>query len=325
MPSKTFILGAGFSADAGFPLARDLIRDLPAWIEAERHPSAEPHLTPNLHGYPQGQFCAGWDAVDPTRSMGFEECMIAARNRLSSANQHDPTYVFHRVMRDSCGRLIWDRQRKIRQLSAAYVNFGSWFHEHHSYGLPNAIVSFNWDLLAEKILTDASVVWRYSAQSPFVPILKPHGSINWSDHMERGWRAESPEWQPIGVGSDYCYIAESPSFDPFESGANQRLRKLFLPGDPEEQGAARLIWSEAKEAIREREVVVFIGYSLPAYDSSSMKFLQRAVSGKQVEVYARSSETLDHYRRALGHVSTTVPLAFAGCPYSKSFSDAANA
>jgi hypothetical protein len=56
MPSKTFVLGAGFSADAGFPLVRTLSNDLVSWIEAEQHPSAQPHLTPNIHGYQQHTF-----------------------------------------------------------------------------------------------------------------------------------------------------------------------------------------------------------------------------------------------------------------------------
>src|SRR2546429_6445446 len=82
MPSKTFVLGAGFSADAGFPLVRTLSNDLVSWIEAEQHPSAKPHLTPNIHGYPQGQFYAGSDTVDPGRSMRFEELMMAVRDQL---------------------------------------------------------------------------------------------------------------------------------------------------------------------------------------------------------------------------------------------------
>jgi len=64
MPSKTFVLGAGFSAEAGFPLVRNLRTDVISWIETERHPSAKPHLTPYLHGYPEVQFYAGLKEID---------------------------------------------------------------------------------------------------------------------------------------------------------------------------------------------------------------------------------------------------------------------
>lgn len=317
MRSKTFILGAGFSADAGFPLVRALRNDVLSWIETEQHSSAKPHLTPNVHGYPEGQFYAGLDAIDPEGSMGFEEWMIALRDRLSETHDHDPAYTFERIVRDACGRLLWHKHRTLDHLPVAYQNFASWFHEHHLYGQPNAIVSFNWDLLPEKTLTDAGVGWQYTTQSPGVPILKPHGSINWSDHVERGLRAESQEWQPIAPPSTYCYIPHSPFSDPFENGANQRLRKLILPGDPEDAGGTSLIWAEAEAAIRERDMVVFIGYSLPRYDAFSTRFFQRATAGKQIEVYARSPETLEHYRQMLGNISTTEPLAFAQCPYAR--------
>ena len=262
MPSKTFVLGAGFSADAGFPLVRTLSNDLASWIEAEQHPSAKPHLTPNIHGYPQGQFYAGWDTVDPGRSMGFEELMMAVRDQLAATSDQDPCYNFERIMQDACGRLLWNRQRALGRLPSSYENFASWFHEHHLYGQTNAVVCFNWDLLIEKTLTDAKVGWLYTAQSPWVPILKPHGSINWSDYPERGLRAER-EWQRISQQSTCRYLSDDPFSDPFENGVNQRLRKLFLPGDPEDHGGARLIWAEAETAIHERDMVMFIGYSLP--------------------------------------------------------------
>lgn len=319
MPSKTFILGAGFSADAGFPLVRDLRKDVLSLIETEGHPSVKPHLTPYLHGYPEGQFYAGLRRIDPHNSMGFEEWTMALRDRLSATYDQDPCYTVDRIVRDACGRLLWQKQRTLDRLPVAYENFASWFHEHHLYGQPNAIVSFNWELVVEKALTDAKVGWRYTTQSPWVAILKSHGSINWSDHLDRGLRAESAEWQRIAPDSPFCYIPSSPFTDPFESGVNQRLRKLILPGDPEDEAGVSLIWAEAREAIRERDAVVFIGYSLPAYDSFSTRFFQQATAGKQIEVYARTPETLQHYRQMLGHISTRDPVPFAQCPYARPF------
>jgi hypothetical protein len=59
------------------------------FIETERHPSAEPHLTPDIHGYAEGQFYAALKAIDPDGSMGFEELMMALRNRLSATYERD--------------------------------------------------------------------------------------------------------------------------------------------------------------------------------------------------------------------------------------------
>lgn len=322
VPSKAFILGAGFSADAGFPLVRDLRNDVLWLIETEKHPSTKPHFA-----YPQGQFDAGQNAIDPESSMGFEEWMIALRDRQLSAKTHvhDPAHAFERVLRDACGRLLWHKHRTLDHLPVAYRNFASWFHECHLDGQPNAIVSFNWDLLVEKILTDAKVCWQYTIQSPWVPILKPHGSINWSDHAEKDLGAESQEWRPIAPGSAYSYFPGSPFSDPFENGVNQRLRKLILPGDPEDAGMTGLIWAEVEAAIRERDIVVFVGYSLPSYDAFSTRFFQRVTAGKRIEVYSRSSEALEHYRQMLGNISTTNPTAFAHCPYVRPVTQPAKA
>jgi hypothetical protein len=296
-----------------------------SWIEVEQHPSVKPHLTPNLHGFSEGQFYAGLNEIDPEGSMGFEEWMMALRDRLSATHIHDPCYTFDRIVRDGCGRLLRHKMHTLDRLPAAYQNFASWFREHHLYGQTNAIVSFNWDLLAERTLTDARAGWLYTIESPLVPILKPHGSINWSNHVERNLAAESPAWQPIAPRSTYYYIRHDPFSDPFENGTNQFLRKLILPGDPEDAGGARLIWTEAEAAIHERDVVVFIGYSLPRYDSFSTKFFQRVTAGKQIEVYARSAETLQHYRQMLPDISTTEPLSFAQSQYARPFAEAVNA
>lgn len=317
MPSKTFVLGAGFSAAAGFPLVRQLREQVISLIENERHPSWEPHLRPHLHGFAEGQFYAGLNAVDPSGSLGLEELMIALRERLESTHDLDPCYVTLRVLRDACGRLLWQKHRSLKDIPVIYRNFASWMHEHHGNGQPNAIISLNWDILPEKALSESKVGWRYSIHTPFLPVLKPHGSINWSKHVQEGLRAESADWQEINPGSPYSYIPRDPFFDPFEEGANQRLRHLLFPGDPEDEHGIAQIWNEAATAIEERQVVVFIGYSLPAYDAPARDFFQRVASRKQIEVYSRSSETLENYREVLGSITTDKPCSFEGSTYAR--------
>jgi len=319
MTSKTFVLGAGFSRGTDFPLVRELRQEVLSWIEKERHPSWEPHLRPNLHGYPEGQFYAGLARVDPEGSLGFEELLMALRNSLTATYEHDPCYVTLRVLRDACGRLLWSKQQMLSELPAAYRNFASWLLEHHGYGQPNAIISLNWDLVAERALSDYRIGWRYSAQPTWVPILKPHGSINWSKHLKERLLADSLDWQQIAPNSPFCYIPRDPFFDPFSEGANQRLRHLIFPGDPEDEAGVDLIWAEAENAIREREVVVFIGYSLPSYDFFATDFFQRATAGKRIEVYVPSRETLEHYRRLLGALANDEPASFQDSPYAKNY------
>jgi hypothetical protein len=245
--------------------------------------------------------------------------MIALRDRLHDSSDHDPCYVTLRVLRDACGRLLWHQHRLLVELPTIYRNFASWMHEHQDSGQPNAIVSLNWDILAERALSENKVGWQYSVHTPWVPVLKPHGSFNWSKHLNEGLRAESNDWQPISPGSPYCYIPRDPFFDPFEQGVNQRLRHLLFPGDPEDEKGVAQIWEEAGEAIEEREGVVFIGYSLPPYDSAALDFFRRTTAGKQIEVYSRSLETLENYRKALGNVTTSKVCSLEESIFAREF------
>jgi hypothetical protein len=202
-------------------------------------------------------------------------------------------------------------------LPEAYRNFASWLHEHHDNGKPNAIVSLNWDLVAETALKCCGVPWQYNSATPLVPVLKPHGSINWSRHVQQGLKALSAQWQPIVPNSPYCYIADDPFSDPFGAGTNQNLRHLIFPGDSEDENGVARIWAEVADAIREREVVVFIGYSLPDYDSEASKFFRRSAAGKPIEVYVLSRNTLERYRQTLGELVANDTVSFEICPYAE--------
>jgi len=68
----TFVLGAGFSADQGFPLARDLRPRVLHFLEAERHPSYETFLVSD-DIFPGGQFYEALGDLDPIGKLGFEE------------------------------------------------------------------------------------------------------------------------------------------------------------------------------------------------------------------------------------------------------------
>ena len=51
----------------------------------------------------------------------------------------------------------------------------------------------------------------------------------------------------------------------------------------------QLIWDWAAEAILAREAIVFIGYSLPQYDSFSVKFFSHLSNGQIIEVYVQGT------------------------------------
>jgi hypothetical protein len=86
-------------------------------------------------------------------------------------------------------------------------------------------------------------------------------------------------------------VPNNPFFDPFGQGVNQRLRQMIFPGDAEDEPDVEKILEDAEATIKERDAVVFIGYSL-SYDDLASHVLRRATNGKRIEVYSRSRETL---------------------------------
>jgi hypothetical protein len=149
------------------------------------------------------------------------------------------------------------------------------------------------------------VVWSYSnSDDTATPILKPHGSINWNDYLRKNLRAGYGGWRPID-----------------REGIHPDLRYMLFPGDPEiakEDADIRLIWEWTAKAIVERETIIFIGYSLPEYDSFSLEFFSRLAEGKLVEVYNPSKEHLEKFRCVFGDRAILKPLRFEDCKYAKS-------
>lgn len=319
MASKTFVLGAGFSALGGMPLVRELRNEVLSRVEKENQPSSGPNFSPSLHGYRTDEFYRGRSEVDPDSSLGFEELLLALHRRLSNAHNSDPCHVTLPVLRYTCAKLLWEKQRALSGLPIEYQNFATWMRE-HDRGRRNAIVSLNWDLVVEHALWKKAICWAYTGQTAsHIAILKPHGSINWSRHLEEGLVPDARHLQPIAHGSPYSFNSRDPFSDPFPQGINQDLRYMILPGDPEEVAGVQLLWDEAERAICQRDIVVFIGYSLPSYDSDATNFFKRVTAGKRIEVYVRSSATLLQYRNKLGDISMKEPIRFEECPYTKAY------
>src|SRR5579859_7832893 len=185
MRRTVFILGAGFSAAAQFPLVRGLKELVINFVETERHSIYAASLEPG-QGFERGEFYEGLDQVDENSQRGFEELLIALRHVCAGADGNDPRHATLHVLRIGCARLLWQRQNELTKPSASYENFARRFFKPAEMR-SNVVISFNWDLLMERSLQDAAVPWDYNSGSPGVTaVLKPHGSINWSSWLEGG-------------------------------------------------------------------------------------------------------------------------------------------
>lgn len=311
-----FVLGAGFSVDENFPLVRGLTGRVIHFLEAEQHPSYGTFLQPGNGGHPQGQFYVGLESVNGGRQLGFEELMLGLQEHLAHAASTDPAYVTRHLLRVGCARLLWCIQNSTSWIGPHYVRFARAVAAEHG-----AVVSFNWDLLAERAFENAAIPWSYTNAAEAVPILKPHGSLNWFGFLRQGLKPEYPGWVPIGAGRQLTYIRESPFENPDAHETNPDLRYDYMvfPGSPElpDDPDLKLIWADIQARAEASDKIAFIGYSLPAYDSWSCQFFARACTGKIVEVYNPSPEALDRFRQVIGDFTSRHEQTFSQSRYSQ--------
>jgi hypothetical protein len=314
----TFILGAGFSAAAGFPLVRGLRERVVDFLYADRHSIYDVFLHAG-QDFKDGQFAEGINQVDPETHLAFEELLNALQIACKSAEPSNPCHLTLKVLRYGCARLFWKRQNQLLRAPTAYENFARRFFK-PSEARDNAVISFNWDLVMEKALCDTGVPWLYSGSHGPVAVLKPHGSINWSSYLESGGQCDYEGWQRVSSQSVLSYDASAPLNDPDPQEINPDYRYMLFPGDPElpeEAAKARLIWFQVETTLGRSEALVFIGYSLPEYDPYSREVFQRAAMGRHVEVYNPSSEHLIQFRQLLGAHVRLFAQRFEESPYAQ--------
>ena len=311
----TFVLGAGFSAEDQFPLVRGLRERVIHFLEAERHSRYVTFLEPD-EWFPQGQFYEGLANIDPAASLGFEELLIAAQTYLKTASKEDPAHVTDDVLRIGVARLLWCITFFIWRVGGCYQNFAARFRENKEQW---RVVSFNWDILVERSLSEADVHWSYSSATQGIPVIKPHGSINWSSFAQNKNLSNSYSgWAPTAPGSTLSFDATDPLKNPDLQEINSDLRYCLFPGDPDlpqTHSDLDLLWSDVEAVIARSDRIVFMGYSLPAYDTFAAQQLAHLCASKEVIVYDPSEEAL---KRFVTTLPTAYPekLFFRSTPYA---------
>ena len=286
------------------------------YLEAEQHYRYRDYLRRD-NSYPRGQFYKGLEILDPENDLEFEELLIKLAEHLKSAENTDPCIVTNRVLRIGVNRLFWCIKFFILRIADCYRNFayqlmgnaGNW-----------RVVSFNWDILVEQCLSEIDANWKYSLapNDTKIPVIKPHGSINWSSFAQNSIVSKYRGWKPISADSKLSYDADHPLDNPDLDDTTPDWRYCLYPGDPDlpqSNADLTLLWQDVHLAIQSSERVVFIGYSLPEYDSYAGSAFRELCKNKAVEVYDPSSTTLERFHKAFPHAERE-HLVFKDTPYA---------
>lgn len=135
----------------------------------------------------------------------------------------------------------------------------------------DAIVSFNYDTVFELSLPH-SKQWRYDGiedSIPGLPILKPHGSVNWAETNGRINRDANATRPVIVAPTHLKFVASS-----------DKNTTVDLSGYLDQSPQINNVWKNMEDRMKEARVLVFIGYSFPVADLYFSSILRSVLASR---------------------------------------------
>jgi len=290
-----YILGAGFSKHAGFPLAKELggtIIEDPKILEQGRI-----RFSPNFN-----RVIDYYDKVK--KKVPFEELWITIQKDADSNKSTTLQWWLMRYFEFAIRLYFLRRANEIEELPQAYSNFFGGIKFSSSDENTDALVYMNWDPLPELYCgvcysikgkmegrpffhpIGASSRHLNVKSAPGICILRPAGGIN---------LLEVPEARRIDDRTQECFpICQDPqiyletNLDPkkrynltLQAG---ELEYLITPGSgtnrhPFARGQLR----EAEKEFKKAKRIIVIGYRFPSYDDYIRRWVQsQDFSGKEI-------------------------------------------
>lgn len=179
---------------------------------------------------------------------------LSERSRAPSTSSQLRTYV--RRVWDALTQEIGNVFRRFRSNRQTKASYRAFINNHFRHG--DAVVSFNYDTIFEKSLPREKQSYYEAVpnHNGFVPLLKPHGSINWSLTTHGSIRVCNNPDRPVIV---------APTHLKFISGENPDNIECPI-GYLDQSIGIQDIWTEMEKRMKKARALVFIGYSFPIAD-----------------------------------------------------------
>ncbi len=281
-----YVIGAGFSAGLGYPLTSDLLVRL--WDRLNDPFKTQLGRVIRFHhpGFNPARFTSFPNVEQLLSEMQVNEQLYGA------SRQYEGKFTKAQLQ---------DLQTDL------LLNIASWFHEISSEISPSApmtkwltrfrdqvieenaaIISFNWDLILDKLLFDGGISgtsYGFSKGSAANPVLlKPHGSLNWFEkylgtHLKSIKRTAI--FSPKGPDTIYAFR----EFRAPVSKLGRTYTPLIIPPiylKNFEKPVFKALWKNCTTALSTAKKVVFLGYSMPLADLHA-QFIMRCGFHNQIE------------------------------------------
>jgi hypothetical protein len=307
--ARVFVLGAGASRFAGYPLAAELwpfVRD-----RSGGHVAAEmrrQRIIKLIEGIAQ-KWVIPTEYDRPNLEEIFTYLDLSAFGSTLIELAHSDWKRDREELRAMISDAFMSYQYDLHYDSEASHDLRKTMHAWANFLQPgDVIVTFNWDILHERALWDAGK-WHYAdgygfecKDSPVgaksgIKILKVHGSVNWAQSNEQ-------DCEPaVEHKADFFPGATDDHFETYMKGAGQGSegKYLVVPSFLKDLSSNRLmlkIWNQAADAVAQADQLVVMGYSLHPADAPSRLLFGSGLlrNGKISKVFhVRPHKSVDHW------------------------------
>lgn len=310
MNRTALIAGAGFAAEASLPLTRDLSRGFTVSPECSATPDLiNERISEHLQNYWAEVFRYRKGSAKPTFEDHFTVLDLAANRGHNLGLEYTPAKL-RAIRRMSIHRVFdildnYQPSSVLAQICSALAD-----------GDDNALVSLNWDIVAENHLTidcdyprgfdyciDASVIGSEgSVIQEGLPLIKLHGSSNWHycdscqhltiGHPGMGKTAlhfatyiKSSDFRRLGDRDEVvAEIDELCQAGPLCGRCGSPLSgrvATFSYSKALDTVPFHVSWHAALEKLREAKRWLFVGYSFPAADYEFRHLLKTAERARE--------------------------------------------
>jgi hypothetical protein len=314
----TYVLGAGSSRDAGYPLAKTMASELLQWMKRPTHdPDSYAARYPATARFLEQTFAPVENVEDLVTAIQklidqYEEGSREQRTkRTLIANEYG---VFKNAVRMWFGEI----QRGVALQSSVYREFA------RNVVVPgDCIISFNYDVSLDRELRMAGrfeVGDGYGFPIEGLPgksatkVLKLHGSTNWLALLFGGLTSGSSAFQngntlgarPVIPRNELSFLGYADAVDPAFGTGGAALPVMIFPARSKDFYFAantgveyaefwNELWRHAAAAVQSADRIVICGYSLQPVDGRARELLLNPQT--KAEIVVASGEDTDRILR----------------------------
>lgn len=176
--NRVFILGAGFSAEAGIPLTGELLS-----LAMDKLKKENPELFSGVNYCAQKCFAMSED-INYSNISFTEFCTFLEYNELreyaGGERWSDAGSMEKLALRYYLAKTIIEKTPSGEKIPDLYIEFARQLH------VKDIVISFNWDGLLEVVLDKLGKPYTYNFGDNAIWLCKLHGSINWRIGLPTG-------------------------------------------------------------------------------------------------------------------------------------------